>query len=120
MPKFDQIIQKENALIATDSDFKIIKEQALELKKQHDETIEPLNFQKFEDEEKSIQAKSKRFEELTKKESGLKIHSLAIDDKDLKGDSASIARNAKWIKGLSKDIDLKKTVEVFDMMSTLK
>jgi carboxyl-terminal processing protease len=117
IPNFDQIVQKETNIVNSDADFKIIKEEADALKKQHDETIETLNVTKFEKEEKEIQAKNKQFEESTKKETGLKIRSLLKDIEEMKGDTSKIVRNANWIKGLTKDIDLREAARVIDFIN---
>jgi carboxyl-terminal processing protease len=117
LQNFDQIVQKETNTVSNDPDFKIVKEEADELKKQHDETIEPLNFDKFEKLEKTIQEKNKQFEELHKKETGLKIRSLIKDTEEMKGDTGKIVRNANWIKGLTKDIDLKEAVHAINLIN---
>ncbi len=117
LPNFDQIVQKETNIVNSDPDFKIIKEEADALKKQHDETIETLNIDKFGKEEKEIQVKNKKFEESNKKETGLKIHSLVKDVEEMKGDTGKIVRNANWIKGLTKDIDLREAARVINFIN---
>ncbi|MDP4210591.1 MAG: carboxy terminal-processing peptidase [Bacteroidota bacterium] len=111
-PKMAQIIQKENVLVAADPNFAIIKEQAMELHKRKNETIITLNLEKYKLQEKEIQNKSKRFEELAKKDIGLKVHSLTADISKMDGDTAKIVRNTNWIKDLSRDLYLKEAVQV--------
>ncbi len=120
LPKFEQIIQKENTKVAADPDFKTIRDEALNLKKQHDETLETLNLDKFRNQEKAVQEENKRLDTLSKKENGLKIHLLAIEEQAMKGDTAKIVRNNNWIKELSKDLDLKEAVQTISLINEIK
>jgi carboxyl-terminal processing protease len=117
LPKFEQIVQKENVTVAADPDLKTIGDEALNLKKQHDETLEPLNLDKFRKQEKELQDEIKRLDALSKKENGLKIHSLVIDEQAMKGDTAKMARNSNWIKELSKDLSLKEAVQTISLIN---
>ena len=120
LPKFEQIIQKENENIGNDKDFKLVKDQAMELKKQHNETLETLNLEKYKIHEKLVTERSKRFADLTKKDYGLKISTLVSDNNAMKNDTSKIVRNKTWIKDLSKDIQLKEAVQVVNLMNTVK
>jgi carboxyl-terminal processing protease len=117
LPKFDQIVQKENANILNNPDFKVIKEQTLELKKQKNQTLVSLNIEKYKKEDEDLKEKSKSFENITKKFTGLNITSLTDDSQDLKGDSTTIARTNSWVKDLSKDIYLKEAVNTISLMN---
>ncbi|HEY4787856.1 MAG TPA: carboxy terminal-processing peptidase [Bacteroidales bacterium] len=120
LPKFDQIVQKEDQYISGNSDFKLVKDQAAEVKKQHNETIITLNLEKYEKEEKSIEERNKRYAELTKKDNGLKITTLKSDDAEMKNDTAKLSRNQNWIKDLTKDIQLKEAARVISYENTMK
>lgn len=120
LPKFQEIIQKESAALENDKDFKLIKEQAAELKKQHNETLEALNLEKYKSHEKLITERSKRYAEVAKKDYGLKISTLIADGNDMKNDTSKIARNKTWIKDLTKDIQLKEAVHIVSLISTTK
>lgn len=120
MPKFEQIVQKENANIMYNPDFKIIKEQSVELKKQKNQTLVSLNLEKYKKQDEEEKDKSKDFENLTKKATGLKISSLTSDIQELQGDTVSLSRNNAWIKELSKDIYLKEAVNTISIMNEIK
>jgi carboxyl-terminal processing protease len=120
VPKFEQVVQKENGLVAANTDFKTIKEQAVELKKQHNETLVSLNMDKYKKQEKQTEEKSKRFGELNKKDFGLKIRALQSDDDEMKGDTSKITRSKNWIKELSKDIQLREAVQTVNLINTIK
>ena len=120
LPKFEQIVQKENAIIANDPDFKVIKEEALELKKQKNQTLVSLNLEKYKKQNEELRTKSKNFEAVTKKSNGLKVLGLAVDIAEAKGDTAIIARSAIWLKDLSKDLYLKQAVQTINISNELK
>lgn len=119
-PKFDQVVQKENTQVASDSDFKVIKEQALEIKKQKNQTIISLNLEKYKKQDEELKAKSKSFEAIMKKPTGLKVAALPVDIAETKGDTVILARTNKWIKDLSKDIYLKQAVKTLDLSNEIK
>ena len=120
MPKFNQIVQKENANVLANPDFKIIREQSEELKKQKNQTLVSLNLEKYKKQNEDIKARSKNFENLTKKTTGLKIYSLPADLQDIKGDTTTMSRTKAWIKELSKDIYLKEAVNTIPLMNDIK
>jgi carboxyl-terminal processing protease len=120
LSKLNPIVQKENTDVASSPDFKIIKEEANLLKQQRDETIEPLNLDKYRKQEKAINEENKRLEASAKKDYGLKIRSLAVDVKSMNGDTAKIARSNNWIKELLKDIDLKEAINTIDLINEIK
>jgi carboxyl-terminal processing protease len=120
LPKFDQIVQSEKTELNANPDFKIIKEQALELKKHRDETVVSLNIEKYRKQETEMEAKSKKFEELAKKETGLTIEPMAVDINALKGDTIKLGLNKKWINDLKKDVYLKEAVNVIKLINTTK
>jgi carboxyl-terminal processing protease len=120
LPKFEQVVQKENANIASNPDFKVIKDETVELKKQKNQTLVSLNLEKYKKQDEDIKAKSKNFENITKKATGLKIYSLSTDIQDLKGDTVTIAGRNTWIKDLSKDIYVKEAVNTISLINNTK
>ncbi len=120
IPKFNQIVQKESANVLANPDFKIIREQAIELKKQKDQTLVSLNLEKYKKEDEDIKARSKNFENLVKKPTGLKIYSLAADQQEINGDTTTMNRTNAWIKDLSKDIYLREAVNTISLMNEEK
>ena len=120
LPKFEQIVQKETSAIASDKNLQLVKEQALELKKQHNETLVSLNLDKYKKQEKQIEERSKRFSEVAKKDYGLKFSLLDSDKTEMKSDTAKLVRNKNWIKDLTKDIQLKEAAQVVSLINTVK
>ena len=79
-----------------------------------------LNLDKYKKQDEELKDKSKNFESIAKKPTGLKIYSLPVDIQELKGDTVSLARNNNWIKDLSKDIYLKEAVKTITLMNDTK
>jgi len=119
-PKLGKVVQTETGAVVSDPDYKIIKEQALELKKQRNETLVSLNFVQYKKQEKVIEEKGKKYSDLAKKETGLKIRTLLSDDNDAKGDTAKLSRSKNWVQDLSKDVNLKEAVNTISLINTSK
>ncbi len=120
MPKFNQIVQKESANVLSNPDFKIIREQAIELKKEKNQTLVSLNLEKYKKQDEDMKDRSKNFENLVKKTTGLKIYSLPADLNEINGDTTTLSRTNAWIKELSKDIYLKEAVNTISLMNDSK
>jgi carboxyl-terminal processing protease len=114
----DAVITKANTDIVQNSDFETIRQQALDLKKQKDETIVSLSLKKYQESEKMNHEKSKKFEELGKKDYSLKISPIAADLADAKGDTARTNRLNSWTKDLKKDLYLKEATSVIKFINT--
>jgi carboxyl-terminal processing protease len=118
LTNLETVVQKENASLAVNPDFKVIKEQALQFKKQHNETSVSLNLQKYDKHENEVMVRGVKYESLEKKSNGLKIHTLLIDDQEAKGDTAILVRTKNWVKDLGYDLYLKEAVQVVGFINT--
>lgn len=110
--KFKQIAEMETKSILADPNFSILKEQALDLKKQRNQTEVTLNYEKFKKQEAESIAKRKKYDELVKQTNGLSIRALLADQAKIKSDTAALARTENWIKDLQKDIYLREAAKV--------
>lgn len=120
LTNLETVVQKENASLITNADFKVIKEQALQFKKQHNETLVSLNIQKYDKRENEVMTRGIKYETLEKKSNGLKIRTLLVDDQAAKGDTAILARTNNWVKDLGKDLYLKEAVQVVGLINIKK
>jgi carboxyl-terminal processing protease len=112
--KFKQIVEAETKVISSNPGFNILKEQALDLKKQRNQTEVTLNYEKYKKQEDQTISKRKQYEELVKQSNGLAIRLLVSDQAKIKSDTAALARTDIWIKGLQKDIYLKEAAKVVE------
>lgn len=110
--KFKQIVEAETKTISSNPGFTILKEQALDLKKQRNLTEVTLNYEKYKKQEDQAISKRKQYEELVKQSNGLSIRLLVSDQAKIKKDTAALARTDIWIKDLQKDIYLKEAAKV--------
>jgi carboxyl-terminal processing protease len=118
LQKFQPVIDAETKAIASDPNFKIIKEQALDIKKQRNQTLVTLNYEKYNKEEAEFQATRKKYNDLIKQTNGLTIKSLAVDENKIKNDTALVERTNRWLKDLKNDIYLKEAVKVVESIDT--
>jgi carboxyl-terminal processing protease len=117
---YGPIIKNEKTKIEANPDFKIISEEALQIKKQRDESLVSLNYAKFSKEEDGIKNKNKAYDNLLDKENGLNISVLPEDLEKYKNDTTTTNRNNVWIKTLKKDLYLKEAVSVINEMRSAK
>lgn len=115
--KFKQIIEAETKTISSIPGFNILKEQALDLKKQRNLTEVTLNYEKYKKQEDQAISKRKQYEELVKQSNGLAIRLLVSDQAKIKNDTAALARTNVWIKDLQKDIYLKEAAKVVETIN---
>jgi carboxyl-terminal processing protease len=91
--------------------FKMIKENTEWLAKQNDREY-PLNFDKYQKEQKAIRATIKQIESLKKLESDMDITSLPQDADRFTYDKGKQDRFEQWIKNLRKDIYIDQATKV--------
>ena len=96
--------------------FKLLDEQLALVKQQRDKTIISLNLKTYQEEEAKRKEENKRFDEISKLPTSLKIAATNADIAAMKGDTAKIARSEKWIKDMNKDIVLEEAVKVIGDM----
>jgi len=97
-------IQKlSEARLQTNKAFKLIKENTEWLAKQNDREY-PLNFEKYQKEQKAIRTTVRQIEALKKLETEMDVNSLPQDANRFTYDKGKQDRFDQWIKNLRKDI----------------
>ncbi len=112
----DALRKKSRERTSKNEIFRLLTEQTAALKKQKDESQISLSLEAYQREEEKRNNESKRFEEAGKKQTRLTVTSLAPDLTAMKGDTAKIARNDKWLADLNKDVYLEEAVQVIGDM----
>lgn len=102
--------------VKDDATFKLISENAARLRKQEDQTIYPLQTEKYRMWNERQKQESERFENIFKPIDGFKVQNLAADLPQIQSDTSRVARNEDWIKGCSKDIQLYETLRIMQDM----
>ena len=97
-------IQKlSEARLQSNAAFKLIKENTDWLAKQNDREY-PLNFDKYQKEQKAIMATVRQIEALKKLDNDMDVNSLPQDSNRFTYDKGKQDRFDQWIKNLRKDI----------------
>ena len=105
-------IQKlSEARLQTNKAFKLIKENTEWLAKQNDREY-PLNFEKYQKEQKAIRTTVRQIEALKKLEIEMDVNSLPQDATRFSYDKGKQDRFDQWIKNLRKDIYIDQAAKV--------
>lgn len=115
----DQIITQSNERVSANEGFNKILENAKRLKEQRDETEYTLNLEAYSDFEESLEAESKAFNHLFKKDVNTGIAVPSADASSIESDDTKKARFEDWKKSVAKDIYLNETLNiVHDLIAT--
>jgi len=105
-------IQKlSEARLQTNKAFKLIKENTEWLSKQNDREY-PLNFDKYQKEQKAIRTTVRQIEALKKLDNDMDVNSLPQDATRFTYDKGKQDRFDQWIKNLRKDIYIDQAAKV--------
>ena len=105
-------IQKlSDARLQTNKAFKLIKENTDWLAKQNDKEY-PLNFDKYQKEQKAIRTTVRQIEALKKLDNDMDVNSLPQDASRFTYDKGKQDRFDQWIKNLRKDIYIDQAAKV--------
>ena len=102
--------------VKDDPTFKLINENASRLRKMDDQSIYPLQAEKYRLWEQRQKKESERFENIFKPIDGFVVENLAADLPQIQSDTSRIARNEDWIKDRRKDIQLYETLRIMQDM----
>ncbi len=102
--------------VKDDPTFKLISENAARLRKQEDQSIYPLQAEKYRMWNERQRQESERFENIFKPIDGFTIENLAADLPQIQSDTSRAARNEDWIKDRRKDIQLYETLRIMQDM----
>ncbi|MCX6295782.1 MAG: carboxy terminal-processing peptidase [Bacteroidetes bacterium] len=101
--------------VKNSSGFAILNDAAKRLKKQKDNTIVSLNFDKYVAEQKTYKEDAKKMEALDKEIEGVEVFGLKADAFP-ESDTVKVNRNKDWYKAIKKDIYLNETVSIMNEM----
>lgn len=101
--------------VKANSGFTILSDAAKRLKKQKDETVVSLNYDKFMAEQKKYKEEAKKMDVLDKEIEGMEVLTLKTDVVP-ESDTVKVAKNKEWYKAIKKDIYLHETVNIISEM----
>lgn len=95
--------------------FTILNDAAKRLKKQKDDTMVSLNFDKYVAEQKQYKEEAKKMDVLDKEIEGVEVVALKADAFP-ESDTVKVNKNKDWYKSIKKDIYLNETVQIMNDM----
>jgi len=112
----DKIVKQSKKRLEKNDYFSLVNEEAKRVKSNKDEQVIPLKLSKYRAMVNEEREKNKKFENLGKTETGMKLGATKFDLPDLKSDSSKLQRNEHWLKELQKDQYLLEAVKVLKDM----
>lgn len=113
----DQLKKNSASRVNADPTFKKVNENASRLRKQKDQTVYPLQLEKYVQWDKKMEEEANRFDNIFKPIDGFNVQNLSADLPQIQSDTSRIARNDSWLKDRKKDIQLYETTLIMlDML----
>jgi len=111
----DKLKAASGERVKANSGFALLNDAAKRMKKQKDETVVSLNFDKFMIEQKKYKEEVKKLEGLDKEIEGMDVQTLKTDIIP-ESDTVKISKNKEWYKSIKKDIYLNETMNIITEM----
>lgn len=102
--------------VGADPIFQLISENAVRMKKLEDQSLYPLQAEKYRLWNKRQRQESERYDDIFKPIDGFVVENLAADLSEIQGDTSRVARNDDWLKDKRKDIQLYETLRIMQDM----
>ncbi|MFM7399696.1 MAG: carboxy terminal-processing peptidase, partial [Bacteroidota bacterium] len=113
----NQLRRNSAARVEADPTFRKVGENAVRIRKLKDQTVYPLQKDKFDAWHTRMDEEAKRFENIFSPVEGFTVRNLMSDMSQIESDTSRQARNESWIKDRKKDVQLKEAVDIiFDMI----
>ena len=110
----DKLKANSEARVKNNPGFALLEEAAQRLKKQKDDTMVSLNYDKYMAEQKEYKAEAKKIESLDKEIPGLEVAPLKPDVVAMGSDTVKINKAKEWYKSIKKDIYLNETIAIMN------
>jgi len=102
------------ARIDTSNVFKSIKEKAIRLKKNADESIVSLNLDTYRAKQDTLHKEREKYDNLFSPIPGLEAYALSTEKIEMAKDTARAARDKEWFKDMDKDVYLYEATQVIN------
>lgn len=111
----DLVINNVNEEIKMNNTFSKIKSD-IEWLNQYSDKKYSLNYNKYREEKKKLNATYKELDDLSKLSNALKVTNIAVDTVVINKTKEKIDKNTKWLNNLSNDIYIDESVKVINRM----
>lgn len=112
----EKIKLRSKERVTKDTSFTLIDEYSNYLKQAREKTLESLNIEKYQKEEKEREEISKRFKNADRRISELKFKVTLADSSEIYSDTIKTEKVKRWIKDLKKDIYLEEAYKIIEDM----
>jgi carboxyl-terminal processing protease len=112
----DKLKANSESRIKSNSGFNVLSDAAKRLKKQKENTLISLNYDKYVAEQKKNKEEAKKMEELDKEIQGVEVLTLKADETHATADSVTIAKKKDFYKVIKRDLYLNETVAIMNDM----
>jgi carboxyl-terminal processing protease len=111
---FDKAIANSKMRMQNNQQMDLIDENAKWLDQRNKENVYSLNINKFKEEQKALEAISKKYKSISDYKNSLKFTSLPYENEAMKADSTLKEKREAWHESLSKDIYVEEAIHVLD------
>lgn len=115
---FNQAIANSKKRLSENSQFKLIDENAKWINKRSEDNVYSLQIEKFQTEQKIIEATAKKYKTALDYKNQLKFNSLPYEIEAMKTDLALKEKRSRWHESLSKDIYVDEALNVLGDLQT--
>ncbi len=111
---FDKAITNSKKRIATNSQMKLIDENAKWVDERNKENVYSLQIDKYKNEQKKLEETSKKYKTLSDYNNNLPFTSLPYETELMKNDATLKEKRENWFESLSKDIYVEEALHILD------
>lgn len=112
---YDATIEKSKERMSKSKELKLIEENAKWVKSKADETIFPLNYEKYQAQMELNEEESKRFDAISDYKTNLTFESTSYEKSIFEEDTTDLKeKRERWHKSLSKDVYIEEALHVLE------
>jgi carboxyl-terminal processing protease len=115
-PDIDKLRSAAEGSMAQDSSIELMKAEALQYKKQKDNSAYPLNLADYRKQQKEQTENNKKFEGISKVIPAMKVLPTTHESARMAADTNEAKSENQWLKPLTKDAELYEATRVIDNM----
>lgn len=115
---YEQTINNSNARMAKNEQLQLIEENAKWIKSKQDDSVWPLNLEKYAAKVEQSEAEAKRFDALRDYKTDLVYKSLPYELEEFKNDTVLKEKRERWHEELAKDVYMEEAINVLEDLKT--
>ncbi len=115
---YEQTINNSNARMAKNEQLQLIEENAKWIKSKQDDSVWPLNLEKYAAKVEQSEAEAKRFDALRDYKTNLVYKSLPYELQEFKNDTVLKEKRERWHEELAKDVYMEEAINVLEDLKT--